>query len=272
MKCSDPTRRRRADDRGFTILEILVTVVVLAIVATVVVLSLRDTVGNAADAAAKADAQVLARAEENYRVLHGSYATEQQLVDAGTLQEASSIHDIVIGADGEYELLRLDQTPTTAATTTTTTTTTPATTTTAATTTTTTTTAATTTTTAATTTTTSTTTTAATTTTVASLSGVTCSFTVGSAWGSGGNGSLTITNNSGRPLSTWTVRVERGTQRLTLWNARLVSFDGTSITATNYDWNGSIKSGATANPTGGTVTVPASRSASRSRAPCCPTR
>ncbi len=228
------------DDHGFTILEVLVTVIVLAILATVVVLSVRNTADNAADAAAATDAKVLDRAEESYRVLHGHYATEDELVRIRYIEEASTIHDIVIGPNGEYSLVRVDSVATTtaAATTSAPTTTTRVTTTTAA---------------ATTTAAPTTTTTPATTTTAAPATGVSCSFVVDSAWGSGGNGNLTITNNGSKALATWTVLIDRRGNNLTLWNAKVVGSDSSSVTVTNLSWNGAVPRRSTATPTGGSV-------------------
>ncbi|MBI5088495.1 MAG: cellulose binding domain-containing protein [Actinobacteria bacterium] len=81
---------------------------------------------------------------------------------------------------------------------------------------------------------------------------VTCAFSVYEAWGSGGNGNLTITNANALALSSWTVRITRNGQTIALSGADTTS-TATALTASNRSYNATVAPGATATPTVGSV-------------------
>jgi prepilin-type N-terminal cleavage/methylation domain-containing protein len=88
---------------GFTLVELLVTIVVLGILSGVVVFSVGGLTGRATAAACGSDRSALETALESYRAQHGAYATEPTLVAAGVLRSESSNFDVVLTGD-TYEL------------------------------------------------------------------------------------------------------------------------------------------------------------------------
>ena len=70
----DPRRRRS----GFTLIEILVVIVVIAILATLVAPNIFQHVGAAKSATAKSQIEMLGAALDAYRLDNGSYPTTQQ--------------------------------------------------------------------------------------------------------------------------------------------------------------------------------------------------
>lgn len=95
-------------DRGFTLVELLIVIVILGILATVVVFAVQGISGDADVAAAGSDERALITAEEAYRTQHGLYASEAELVSAGLLRSESTLHDITVNADGSYTIVVLD--------------------------------------------------------------------------------------------------------------------------------------------------------------------
>src|SRR3954469_12093335 len=64
--------------RGFTLIEILVVIVVIAILATLVAPSIFQHVGAAKSATAKSQVEMLGTALDAYRLQNGRYPTTQQ--------------------------------------------------------------------------------------------------------------------------------------------------------------------------------------------------
>lgn len=92
-------------DRGFTLVELLVVIVILGIVSTVVVFAVGGVATSAEDAAADSDARALVTAQESYRTRFGTYTTEAELVSSGFLRSESALHDIALDVDGSYEVV-----------------------------------------------------------------------------------------------------------------------------------------------------------------------
>jgi len=280
-------RRTSPDtDRGFSLLEILVVVTILGVLAAVVVFSVRGGADDAEAAAVAADARTLETAEAAFAISAGRYADEDELVAAGHLRQPSDLHDIVIDGD-TYRLVQVGggTTPggaersdevasggdggsagsgdggpvseTTLPETTLPETTLPETTlpeTTLPETTLPETTLPETTLPESTLPETTLPETTVPPTTLPAPSGrVTCAFTITQAWGAGGNGELTIENATDKKVTAWAVTIETRGDKLSLWNADKVSSDRGSITAKNVRWNGTIVSGSSSTPTGGSV-------------------
>lgn len=74
--------RRSRPQGGFTLLEIMVVVAIIAILSTVVVLNLVGKVDEAGAARAKSDIQTLSSALEMYKLDNFSYPTTQQGLEA----------------------------------------------------------------------------------------------------------------------------------------------------------------------------------------------
>lgn len=70
-------------------------------------------------------------------------------------------------------------------------------------------------------------------------------FTVTSDWGSGFGASMNI-NNTGAPLSSWTLEFDFAHNITEIWNAQIVSHSGNHYVVKNATWNGAV-------PTGGNV-------------------
>ena len=74
--------RRRAPRAGFTLIEILVVIVVIAILATLVAPNIFKHVGAAKDATARSQMEMLGAALDAYRLDNGAYPTTAQGLDA----------------------------------------------------------------------------------------------------------------------------------------------------------------------------------------------
>jgi general secretion pathway protein G len=78
-------------DKGFTLVELLIVIVILGILATVTVFAVTGITNKGKTSACKSDATTLQTAEEAYSANNGVYtATQQNLVDAGLMHSASS--------------------------------------------------------------------------------------------------------------------------------------------------------------------------------------
>lgn len=92
-------REPRPNDRGFTLVELLIVVVVLGVLATITVFAVRGITDKGSTAAVDSDRQIITTAEESYMAKRGVYATEAQLVSEGLLRSTSSLHDITLAGD-----------------------------------------------------------------------------------------------------------------------------------------------------------------------------
>jgi general secretion pathway protein G len=74
--------RSRLDQRGFTLLEVIVVVAILAILATVVTLNVADAPGQARQARAKQDVQTLVNALNLYKLDNFNFPSTEQGLEA----------------------------------------------------------------------------------------------------------------------------------------------------------------------------------------------
>ncbi|HEY0520995.1 MAG TPA: prepilin-type N-terminal cleavage/methylation domain-containing protein [Ilumatobacteraceae bacterium] len=78
-------------DKGFTLVELLIVIVILGILATVTVFAVTGITNKGKTSACQSDAKTLQTAEESYSANNGVYtASQQSLVDSGLLHLASS--------------------------------------------------------------------------------------------------------------------------------------------------------------------------------------
>ncbi len=107
--CAHGRPKRFTSSRGFTLIELLVVIVILGVISAVVVFSVGGVGDKGADAARRTDADILRTAEGAHFASRSSYGTEDQLVQAGFLSEASTIHDIELSPEpapmGSYAIV-----------------------------------------------------------------------------------------------------------------------------------------------------------------------
>ena len=78
-------------DKGFTLVELLIVIVILGILATVTVFAVTGITNKGKTSACQADAKTIQTAEEAYSANTGVYTgTQQDLVDAGLMHAVSS--------------------------------------------------------------------------------------------------------------------------------------------------------------------------------------
>ncbi|MEI8240000.1 MAG: type II secretion system protein [Actinomycetota bacterium] len=78
-------------DRGFTLVELLIVIVILGILASVTVFAVRGITTKAKSTACLSDKRVLEVAAESYMAQHGSYpGTTTEMVTAGLLTDVTA--------------------------------------------------------------------------------------------------------------------------------------------------------------------------------------
>jgi general secretion pathway protein G len=85
-------------DKGFTLVELLIVIVILGILATVTVFAVTGITTRGKDSACKSDLKVIQTAEEAYNANTGGYGTEAQLVSGGLMHALSVNFSIAVGA------------------------------------------------------------------------------------------------------------------------------------------------------------------------------
>jgi len=75
-------RRRKTDERGFTLVELMVVIVIIGLLATVVIINVMPATNRAATTKARADIATLEQAIDMYRLDHLRYPTEQEGLQA----------------------------------------------------------------------------------------------------------------------------------------------------------------------------------------------
>lgn len=91
-----PTTTRPRHDPGFTLVEILIVVVILAILSTVTVFAIRGIKDDADNSACATDHKTLETALSTFEAQQPATATitEAALVDAGYLRSESELYDL----------------------------------------------------------------------------------------------------------------------------------------------------------------------------------
>jgi prepilin-type N-terminal cleavage/methylation domain-containing protein len=88
-------------DKGFTLVELLIVIVILGILATVTVFAVTGITNKGKTSACQSDAKTIQTAEEAYSANNGNYtATQQNLVDAGLMHAVSTKFTIALVAAG----------------------------------------------------------------------------------------------------------------------------------------------------------------------------
>lgn len=101
MTVTMDTERR---DRGFSLVELLVVIVVLGILATVVVFAVRGIADRGEVSACDSDQRTVINAMEARLADRGAYASEATLKSEGFLRDESSLHDVTLSGT-DYEIV-----------------------------------------------------------------------------------------------------------------------------------------------------------------------
>ncbi len=92
-------------DKGFTLVELLIVIVILGILATVTVFAVTGITNKGKTSACQSDAKTIQTAEEAYSANHGSYAaTSQDLVDDGLMHAPSTKFNVFVHPAGNRPL------------------------------------------------------------------------------------------------------------------------------------------------------------------------
>jgi prepilin-type N-terminal cleavage/methylation domain-containing protein len=96
-------------DKGFTLVELLIVIVILGILATVTVFAVSGITSKGKTSACQSDATTIQTAEEAYNANNGTYTTSQTaLVSAGLMHAVSARFAITLlspsGAAASYKL------------------------------------------------------------------------------------------------------------------------------------------------------------------------
>ena len=101
-------------DKGFTLVELLIVIVILGILATVTVFAVTGITSRGKDSACKADAKTLQTAEEAYSANTGNYTNDQTvLVGAGLIHAVSPNYTIAVTGTGAAQRYTLSGVATT---------------------------------------------------------------------------------------------------------------------------------------------------------------
>ena len=87
-------------DRGFTLVELLIVIVILGILATVSVFAVRGVTDQGQQSACGTEFRQVHTAQEIHRAQFGTYADENDLVNAGVLSSESALFDTSVAGNG----------------------------------------------------------------------------------------------------------------------------------------------------------------------------
>ena len=86
----------KKQDKGFTLVELLIVIVILGILATVTVFAVTGITNKGKTSACQSDAKTIQTAEEAFSANTGNYtADQQQLVDAGLMHAISTKYTVL---------------------------------------------------------------------------------------------------------------------------------------------------------------------------------
>lgn len=94
----------RKQDDAFTLIELLIVIVILGVLSTVTVIAIRGVTEEGEQSVCQAELRSLATAQEQHRVLFGSYGDESDLVSNEVILSDSPHYEIAIGTDDSYTI------------------------------------------------------------------------------------------------------------------------------------------------------------------------
>src|SRR4051794_17803100 len=86
----------KKQDKGFTLVELLIVIVILGILATVTVFAVTGITTRGKDSACKSDLKTIQTAEEAQNANTGHYGDQAALVAGGLLHEASANYAVTV--------------------------------------------------------------------------------------------------------------------------------------------------------------------------------
>ncbi len=101
-------------NRGFTIVELLIVIVVIAVLAAITIVAYNGIQNQARDSALKSDAQTVATLMEAHKAIHGSYALTATALNNGSGLPTGSGYTTLFHSDGASYCVSLTSTVTTA--------------------------------------------------------------------------------------------------------------------------------------------------------------
>jgi len=81
-------------DKGFTLVELLIVIVILGILATVTVFAVTGITTRGKDSACKADLKTIQTAEEAYNANTGDYGTQAELKAGGLIHDVTTNYTV----------------------------------------------------------------------------------------------------------------------------------------------------------------------------------
>ena len=85
-------------NKGFTLVELLIVIVILGILATVTVFAVTGITNKGKTSACQSDLKVIQTAEEAFNANTGAYGTQAELVTGGLMRAVSPNFDVAVGA------------------------------------------------------------------------------------------------------------------------------------------------------------------------------
>lgn len=97
--------RRTARDRGFTLVEILVVIVLLGLLAALAVFSVRGITDRGTSTACAAERNHLLTAQEAYHIHNDRFGSAAELASGGLMSEATTLFAVTVDGDGQGYVL-----------------------------------------------------------------------------------------------------------------------------------------------------------------------
>lgn len=107
MRTRGKSSNNRYQDKGFTLVELLIVIVILGILATVTVFAVRGITGKGQENAEATDLRAMETAAEAYYLQNGDNPPDEATLGdpvLGLMKGESSLHDYILNGDGTYTI------------------------------------------------------------------------------------------------------------------------------------------------------------------------